>query len=95
MEKGGQYLTIDVISRDTGVGDEMRAQITATETMDLVHYVVIGRGDILVAKTLEVSSFFRYGPNEIRGDVSIFLLEQYEFMFLVWNNIKRMNSSVI
>ncbi|XP_045774990.1 C3 and PZP-like alpha-2-macroglobulin domain-containing protein 8 [Maniola jurtina] len=55
MEKGGQYLTIDVISRDTGVGDEMRAQITATETMDLVHYVVIGRGDILVAKTLELS----------------------------------------
>lgn len=34
----------------------MRARISATEPMDLVHYVVIGRGDILLAKTLEVST---------------------------------------
>lgn len=51
---GGQFLTLEVLSRGTSVGDVMRARITATEPMDLVHYAVIGRGDILVAKTLEV-----------------------------------------
>lgn len=56
LENGGQFLTLEILSRNTGVGDEMRAQISATEAMDLVNYVVIGRGDILVAKTLEVRS---------------------------------------
>lgn len=51
---GGQFLSLEVLSRGTSVGDVMRARITATEPMDLVHYAVIGRGDILVAKTLEV-----------------------------------------
>lgn len=53
-DSGGQFLTVELLTRGTSVGDEMRARITATEPMDLVHYVVIGRGDILVAKTLEV-----------------------------------------
>ncbi|CAH0603133.1 unnamed protein product [Chrysodeixis includens] len=51
----GQFLTVEVLTRGTGVGDEMRARISATEPMDLVHYVVIGRGDIIVAKTVELS----------------------------------------
>ncbi|XP_072936646.1 thioester-containing protein 1 allele S3-like isoform X2 [Epargyreus clarus] len=51
----GQYLTVELLTRDTAVGDEMRARITSTEPMDMVHYVVIGRGDILVAKTVELS----------------------------------------
>ncbi|CAH2243434.1 jg9350 [Pararge aegeria aegeria] len=55
IEKGGQYLIVEMLTRDTRVGDEMRAQISATEPMDLVHYVIIGRGDILAAKTLELS----------------------------------------
>ncbi|XP_052755570.1 thioester-containing protein 1 allele R1-like isoform X2 [Galleria mellonella] len=50
-----QYLTMELLTRGTSVGDEMRARITATEPMDLVHYVVIGRGDILMAKTLELN----------------------------------------
>lgn len=53
-DSGGQFLTVELLTRGTSVGDEMRARITATEPMDLVHYVVIGRGDILVAKTIEV-----------------------------------------
>ncbi|XP_026487589.2 thioester-containing protein 1 allele S3-like [Vanessa tameamea] len=55
METGGQFLVMELLTRNTSVGDEMRARITATEPMDLVHYVIIGRGDILVAKTLELS----------------------------------------
>lgn len=55
LDTDGQFLVIELLSRNTSVGDEMRARITATEPMDLVHYVIIGRGDILVAKTLEVS----------------------------------------
>ncbi|XP_049691725.2 thioester-containing protein 1 allele R1 [Helicoverpa armigera] len=51
----GQFLTAEILTRGTGVGDEMRARITATEPMDLVHYAVIGRGDIIVAKTVELS----------------------------------------
>lgn len=51
---GGQFLSLEVLTRETSVGDVMRARITTTEPMDLVHYAVIGRGDILVAKTLEV-----------------------------------------
>lgn len=51
---GGQFLSLEVLTRETSVGDVMRARISATEPMDLVHYAVIGRGDILVAKTLEV-----------------------------------------
>lgn len=51
----GQFLTIEMLTSGTSSGDEMRARITGTEPMDLVHYVVIGRGDILIAKTLEVS----------------------------------------
>uniref|UniRef100_A0A2A4K0R1 TEP1-F n=1 Tax=Heliothis virescens TaxID=7102 RepID=A0A2A4K0R1_HELVI len=51
----GQFLTTEILTRGTGVGDEMRARITATEPMDLVHYAVIGRGDIIVAKTVELS----------------------------------------
>ncbi|XP_013188878.2 C3 and PZP-like alpha-2-macroglobulin domain-containing protein 8 [Amyelois transitella] len=52
---GGRHLNVEVLTRDTAVGDELRARITSTEPMDLVHYVIIGRGDILVAKTLELS----------------------------------------
>lgn len=48
----GQFLTMELLTR---TGDEIRARLSATEPMDLVHYVVIGRGDILVANTLEVS----------------------------------------
>lgn len=51
---GGNFLTMQMISKDTSAGDEMRARLSATEPMDLVHYVVIGRGDILLAKTMEV-----------------------------------------
>lgn len=51
----GQFLTAEILTRGTGVGGEMRARITATEPMDMVHYAVIGRGDIIVAKTVEVS----------------------------------------
>ncbi|KAJ8726365.1 hypothetical protein PYW07_001063 [Mythimna separata] len=51
----GQFLTAEILTRGTGVGDEMRARITATEPMDMVHYAVIGRGDIIVAKTVELS----------------------------------------
>ncbi|XP_023935608.2 thioester-containing protein 1 allele S3 isoform X2 [Bicyclus anynana] len=65
LEKGEQFLSIEVLTRNTGIGDEMRAQITATEAMDIVHYVVIGRGDILIAKTLELS------PARRRVDVSV------------------------
>ncbi|XP_075992321.1 thioester-containing protein 1 allele R1-like [Anticarsia gemmatalis] len=54
-EYTSQFLTAEVLTRDTGVGGEMRARITATEPMDMVHYAVIGRGDIIVAKTLELS----------------------------------------
>ncbi|XP_028159271.1 CD109 antigen-like [Ostrinia furnacalis] len=54
-DSSGQFLTVELLTRGTSVGDEMRARITATEPMDLVHYVVIGRGDILVAKTLELN----------------------------------------
>ncbi|CAB3250011.1 unnamed protein product [Arctia plantaginis] len=54
-EYTSQYLTAEVLTRNTSVGDEMRARITATEPMDLVHYAVIGRGDIIVAKTIELS----------------------------------------
>ncbi|KAM3964840.1 thioester-containing protein 1 allele R1 [Aphomia sociella] len=52
---GNQFLSVELLTRGTAVGDEMRARITATEAMDLVHYVVIGRGDILIAKTLELN----------------------------------------
>ncbi|XP_026329682.1 CD109 antigen-like isoform X2 [Hyposmocoma kahamanoa] len=52
---GGQFLSLEVLTRETSVGDVMRARITGTEPMDLVHYAVIGRGDILVAKTLELT----------------------------------------
>ncbi|KAG6455793.1 hypothetical protein O3G_MSEX009390, partial [Manduca sexta] len=52
---GGQFFTMEILTSNTSNGDEMRARITATEPMDLVHYVVIGRGDILAAKTLELS----------------------------------------
>ncbi|CAH2104660.1 unnamed protein product [Euphydryas editha] len=55
LETSGQFLVIELLTRNTSVGDEMRARITATEPMDLVHYVIIGRGDILIAKTLELS----------------------------------------
>ncbi|CAH4004421.1 unnamed protein product [Pieris brassicae] len=51
----GQYLSLELLTRNTGVGDEMKARIVATEPMDIVHYVVMGRGDIVVAKTLELS----------------------------------------
>ncbi|KAG7311407.1 hypothetical protein JYU34_002449 [Plutella xylostella] len=51
---GGQFLTIELLSRGS-VGDEMRARISATEPMDLLNYAVIGRGDILHTKTLELS----------------------------------------
>lgn len=51
----GQFLTAEILTRGTGVGGEMRARITATEPMDMVHYAVIGRGDIIVAKTVELS----------------------------------------
>jgi hypothetical protein len=54
-DAGGQFLTVEMLSRGTAVGGEMRARVTATEPMDLVHYVVIARGDIVVAKTLEVN----------------------------------------
>ncbi|XP_053625843.1 thioester-containing protein 1 allele S3-like [Plodia interpunctella] len=63
-DSGGQYLTVEVLTRDTAVGDELRARITSTEPMDLVHYLVIGRGDILVARTLELS------PARVSVDVS-------------------------
>ncbi|KAJ0181857.1 hypothetical protein K1T71_002579 [Dendrolimus kikuchii] len=52
---GGNFLTLEMMSKDTTAGDEMRARLSATEPMDLVHYVVIGRGDILIAKTMELS----------------------------------------
>jgi hypothetical protein len=51
----GQYLTVELLTRDTSVGGEMRARISSTDRMDLLHYAVIGRGDILLAKTVEVS----------------------------------------
>ena len=57
LENSGQFLNIELLTRNTSVGEEMRARIDASEPMDLVHYVVIGRGDILVAKTFEVSAF--------------------------------------
>lgn len=55
---GGHFLGLEMLtgwSTDSSKSDEIRARITATEPMDLVHYVVIGRGDILLAKTVEVS----------------------------------------
>ncbi|XP_049864919.1 CD109 antigen-like isoform X2 [Pectinophora gossypiella] len=52
---GGQFLTVEVLTRGTSVGDDLRARISSTEAMDLVHYAVIGRGDVLVAKTLELN----------------------------------------
>ncbi|CAH0725826.1 unnamed protein product, partial [Brenthis ino] len=55
LENSGQFLNIELLTRNTSVGDEMRARIDATEPMDLIHYVVIGRGDILAAKTFELS----------------------------------------
>ncbi|KAH9632718.1 hypothetical protein HF086_013090 [Spodoptera exigua] len=36
----GQFLTAEILTRGTGVGGEMRARITATEPMDMVHYAV-------------------------------------------------------
>ncbi|XP_041986950.1 CD109 antigen-like [Aricia agestis] len=62
------HLTIELLTRDTAPGDEMRARITATETMDLLHYVVIGRGDILTAKTLEL----RVGRRSVDVAVPVF-----------------------
>lgn len=50
----GQFLTIEITSQPGA--EEMNARITATERMDLLHYIVIGRGDILLAKTLEVNT---------------------------------------
>lgn len=52
---GGNFLILEMLTRDTSAGDEMRARLTATENMDLVNYVVIARGDILLAKTMELS----------------------------------------
>lgn len=49
-----------MLTAATSPGGEMRARVTATEPMDIVHYVVIGRGEILLANTLEVSTFFKY-----------------------------------
>ncbi|CAH0748966.1 unnamed protein product [Diatraea saccharalis] len=54
-DSGGQFLTVELLTQDTSEGDEMRARITASEPMDLVHYVVIARGDIIIAKTLELN----------------------------------------
>ncbi|XP_063529848.1 thioester-containing protein 1 allele R1-like [Cydia strobilella] len=61
----GQYLTVELLTRDTSVGGELRARISSTEQMDLLHYAVIGRGDILLAKTVELS------PARKSVDVSI------------------------
>ncbi|CAK1549918.1 unnamed protein product [Leptosia nina] len=55
ISPGGQYLSLEVLSRNTAVGDNIKAKLTATEPMDIVHYLVIGRGDIVIAKTLELS----------------------------------------
>ncbi|XP_004927018.1 C3 and PZP-like alpha-2-macroglobulin domain-containing protein 8 [Bombyx mori] len=52
---GGQFLTLEMLTAATSPGGEMRARVTATEPMDIVHYVVIGRGEILLANTLELS----------------------------------------
>ncbi|XP_038206788.1 C3 and PZP-like alpha-2-macroglobulin domain-containing protein 8 isoform X2 [Zerene cesonia] len=55
LSPGGQYLTLEVLSSHTSVDDKIHAKIVATEAMDIIHYVVIGRGDIVVAKTLELN----------------------------------------
>ncbi|VVD02140.1 unnamed protein product [Leptidea sinapis] len=59
ISPGGQYITLELLTRDTAVGDVIHASIVATEPMDIVHYAVIGRGDILVAKTLELTPAVR------------------------------------
>ncbi|KAJ2953639.1 hypothetical protein O0L34_g1251 [Tuta absoluta] len=53
---GGQFLIVEVLTHNTSVGDDMRVRISSTEAMDLVHYAVIGRGDILFAKSIELTS---------------------------------------
>ncbi|CAH0404826.1 unnamed protein product [Chilo suppressalis] len=69
-DSGGQFLTVEILTRDTTEGGEMRARITATEPMDLVNYVVIARGDIVVAKTLELN------PARRSVDVSVEVTHQ-------------------
>lgn len=51
---GGQFLTVETLTRGPPVGGEMRARVSATERMDLLNYAVIARGDIIHARTLEV-----------------------------------------
>lgn len=51
----GQHLSVEIVSRNVGVGGQLRARVLATEPMDLLHYAVIGRGDVLLAKTVELS----------------------------------------
>ncbi|CAG9566895.1 unnamed protein product [Danaus chrysippus] len=65
LETGDQYMTLELLTRDMSIGDELRGRATSTEPMDLVHYAVIGRGDILVAKTLELS------PPRTSVDISV------------------------
>ncbi|CAG4944809.1 unnamed protein product [Colias eurytheme] len=55
LSPGGQYITLEVLSSHTSVDDKIHAKIVATEPMDIIHYVVIGRGDIVVAKSLELN----------------------------------------
>lgn len=50
-DTNGQFLTVEILTRNTSVGGVMRARISSTERMDILHYVVIGRGDILTAET--------------------------------------------
>ncbi|KAI8427884.1 hypothetical protein MSG28_002244 [Choristoneura fumiferana] len=53
LKKG--LATYSLTPAEASVGDVMRARISSTERMDILHYAVIGRGDILMAKTLELS----------------------------------------
>ncbi|CAG5022083.1 unnamed protein product [Parnassius apollo] len=51
---GGQQLSVQLLANEPGA-DEVRARVTATDPMDLLHYALVARGDILHARTLELS----------------------------------------
>lgn len=63
-----QFLTVELLSRDTAVGGEIRARITASQPMDVINYAVIARGDIIEAKTLELS------PARRSVDVTVYVI---------------------
>lgn len=50
----GQHLALELLSTGATPGGEMRIRTLATEPLDLLHYAVLGRGDLLYAKTIQV-----------------------------------------